>query len=141
MFKEIVEYARRNDLVPVENRRKSKIAAYVRITYDGDFEGIMIVDKKNREFKSLPDFGTKSATAKQANAIIETCDHIFDMTCKKYSSYFADIESGSEECDSMNAAREYYSTFDGLIKSKDDGMKYEKRSHHPGLNNFNVLRI
>lgn len=44
MFKEIVEYARRNDLVPVENRRKSKIAAYVRITWDGDFEGIMIVD-------------------------------------------------------------------------------------------------
>lgn len=88
MFKEIVEYARRNDLVPVENRRKSKISAYVRITYDGDFEGVMVVDKKDREFKSLPDFGTKSATA-----IIETYEHIFDMTCKKYPSYFADIES------------------------------------------------
>lgn len=114
MFKEIVEYAKRNDLVSVENRRKSKIAAYVRITYDGDFEGIMIVDKKNREFKSLPDFGTKSATAKQANAIIETCEHIFDIACKKYSSYFADIESGSEECDSMNAIYQF------LCKFRDD---------------------
>lgn len=114
MFKEIVEYARRNDLVPVENRRKSKISAYVRITYDGDFEGVMVVDKKDREFKSLPDFGTKSATAKQANAIIETYEHIFDMTCKKYPSYFADIESGSEECDSMNAIYQF------LCKFRDD---------------------
>ena len=111
MFKEIVEYARRNDLVFVENRCKSKISAYVRITYDGTFEGIMVIDKKDREFKSLPDFGTKSATAKQANAIIETCEHIFDMSCKKYPSYFADIESGSEECDSMNAIYQFLCKF------------------------------
>lgn len=114
MFKEIVEYARQKNLVSVENRRNSKISAYIRITYDGDFEGVMIIDKKNREIKSLPDFGTIVRSTTQANAIIETYERIFDMSCSKYSSYFADIESGSEECDSINAIYQF------LCKFRDD---------------------
>lgn len=67
--------------------------------------------------------------------INEVCKYLKDSTEKLKTA----VDINDLRMIEMNAAREYYSTFDGLIKSKDEDMKYEKRSHHPGLNNFNVL--
>lgn len=103
MYREIIEYAKKESASFVKNRRLKKIQAYVDLDDDGTYNGIVLVSKDKQETVSVPDFDSLSRVEKQANAIVETVGHIFDMTEKKHPSFVSDIVSGSTSCKSLAA--------------------------------------
>lgn len=112
MYKEIIDFARKNNLSTVENRKNSTIAGYICINADGSYDYIHALDKKERKSLSVPDFGTKAATAKQANPIIEKLEYIFDVTHQKHESYSNDIASGAGQCKSLYAIHQFMERYE-----------------------------
>ena len=112
MYREIIEYAKKESASFVKNRRLKKIQAYVDLDDDGTYNGIVLVSKDKQETVSVPDFDSLSRVEKQANAIVETVGHIFDMTEKKHSSFVSDIVSGSTSCKSLVAISAFLTKYE-----------------------------
>lgn len=112
MYREIIEYAKKESASFVKNRRLKKIQAYVDLDDDGTYNGIVLVSKDKQETVSVPDFDSFSRVEKQANAIVETVGHIFDMTEKKHPSFVSDIVSGSTSCKSLAAISAFLTKYE-----------------------------
>lgn len=112
MYREIIEYAKKESASFVKNRRLKKIQAYVDLDDDGTYNGIVLLSKDKQETVSIPDFDSLSRVEKQANAIVETVGHIFDMTEKKHSSFVSDIVSGSTSCKSLAAISAFLTKYE-----------------------------
>lgn len=131
MYKEIIDYAKRNNLTFISNRKKCKIAAYIKLAADGTYHGIVGLDKKVRKDSLVPDLGTYAATASQSNFVIEKMKYIFDNNEKKHKCYVDDIKDGAKSCNSIRtiyAFMEKYESdksFRQLIEAeiKDSGLK------------------
>ena len=112
MYKEICDFARLKGLVIKENRKTSTIAGYVVLDSNGDYHGIEVVEKKMREQKLIPDFGSKSRNAKQSNPIVEKLDYIFNKDAKKHASYLSTIETGIDSCKSLRAIHKFLTCYE-----------------------------
>lgn len=66
MYREIIEYAKKESASFVKNRRLKKIQAYVDLDDDGTYNGIVLVSKDKQETVSVPDFDSLSRVEKQA---------------------------------------------------------------------------
>lgn len=71
MFQDIVSFAKTKNLQPIKHRRTGKIQAYINLSDDGEYQNILVVDKKNQQNKLLPDFGSLAAQGNYANALVE----------------------------------------------------------------------
>lgn len=124
MYKEIIDFARKNGLSPKKNRKRSTIAAYIKLDTNGEYKGISALDKKERPSVLVPNFGSYAATSRQANAIIEKMGYIFNIDENKYGekhkSFLADITSGSDQCGSLSAIYNFLSRYeqDGIFHKK-----------------------
>lgn len=116
MYKEIIDYAHRENLIPVKNRKRSTIVGYVKLDASGEYKGIAVLDKKEQKSVLVPDFGTYAATEKQANPIVEKMGYIFNWDesehGRKHESYLADIKSGADACKSLNAIHNFLSKYE-----------------------------
>ena len=114
MYNEIINFAKEKNLEPISNRKNSTIAGYIQLGPDGEYENIVNVDKKKRKYVSVPDFGTKSATSKQANPIIEKIGYILGNDDKplKHKSFVNDIASGAEWCRSINVIHKFITLYE-----------------------------
>ena len=124
MYKEIIDFARKNGLSPKKNRKRSTIAAYIKLDTNGEYKGISTLDKKERPSVLVPNFGSYAATSRQANAIIEKMGYIFNIDenkhGEKHKSFLADITSGSDQCGSLSAIYNFLSRYeqDGIFHKK-----------------------
>lgn len=112
MYKEICDFARLKGLVVKENRKTSTIAGYVVLDSNGHYHGIEAIEKKMREQKLIPDFGSYSRVEKQSNPIVEKMDYIFNKEAKKHVSYLSTIETGIGRCKSLNAIYEFLTYYE-----------------------------
>ena len=112
MYKEICDFARLKGLVIKENRKTSTIAGYVVLDSNGDYHGIEVVEKKMREQKLIPDFGSYSRVEKQSNPIVEKLDYIFNKEAKKHASYLSTIETGIGSCKSLRAIHKFLTCYE-----------------------------
>lgn len=112
MYKEICDFARLKGLVIKENRKTGTIAGYVVLDSNGDYHGIEVVEKKMREQKLIPDFGSYSRVEKQSNPIVEKVDYIFNKETKKHASYLSTIETGIDSCKSLRAIHKFLTCYE-----------------------------
>ena len=136
MYKEICDFARLKGLVMKENRKSSTIAGYVVLDSNGDYHGIETIDKKLREQKLIPDFGSYSRVEKQSNPVVEKVDYIFNKTAKKHESYISTVSSGACFCESFKSVHKFlcnYESDDDFYDTVQDDLQ------HSGLKDSDVI--
>ena len=121
MFQDIITYAKKQNLQPIKHRRKGIIQAYINLSDDGEYQNILVVDKKNQTNKLLPDFGSKTQ-GNYANALVEKVSIILDYNTsddkksdkqgKKHQSYVEQIQSGADECDCLWSVCQFLTRFE-----------------------------
>lgn len=112
MYMQILEFAKQRNLSVHENRKSKAICAYVVLDNKGEYQGIEYIDKKSREVKRIPDFGSFSTTAYQPNPIVETVEHIFDKLSKKYPYWVSTMLSGKGTCSSLDIICDFINKYD-----------------------------
>ena len=122
MFQDIVSFAKTKNLQPIKHRRTGKIQAYINLSDDGEYQNILVVDKKNQQNKLLPDFGSLAAQGNYANALVERLSVILNYNKSeekkkqkqeiKHQSYIKQIQSGADECDCLWSVFQFLTRFE-----------------------------
>lgn len=112
MYRRVLDFAKQNGLSIHENRKSSTICAYVVLDENGEYHGIEYIDKKARKTKLVPDFGSFSAVEFQPNPIVETVEHVFDKSSKKYPYWVKTMQSGASVCDSIKTVCNFINKYD-----------------------------
>lgn len=86
MYKEIYDFGIKNNLVPKKNKALKYIAAYINLDENGQYLGLEIKDKKDKEKSLCPDIGSL-AFGNKCNPIVEKFIYIIDEKQKKYNDF------------------------------------------------------
>lgn len=120
MYKRIIDYAKKNNLAIVENRKQTLLTAYINLDSDGNYKGLDVIERiksKNKESSVdervySPDLGTLSKTAFQPNPIADKAEYILNKQSKKYPNWIEMMSSGKEKCNSLKTVWKFIEKYD-----------------------------